>query len=192
MDEIRVRLIRRGTQLLRSLFYRAASTNSVMGHPRRLQPVQCNGLGTVTVGDDVTIGFHPSPFFFSTYAYLEARTETASISIGARTKINNNFCVIAEHSSICVGEDCLIGVNVEILDSNFHSLAFAERGGAGSNTSQPVKVGNKVFLGSNVKILKGVTIGEGAVIANGSVVTKDIPENVVAGGNPAAVIRALD
>jgi len=187
-----IRLICRVVQLLRGAFYRAVSTNSIAGAPRRLQPIQCNGLGDVTVGDNVAIGFHPSPTFFSTYAYLDARKESASISIGSRTSINNNFCAIAEHTSIIIGEDCLIGVNVEVLDSDFHSLKFADRGMSTSESAQPVTVGNKVFLGSNVKILKGVSIGESSVIANGTVVTKDIPSHVIAGGNPVKVIRALD
>ena len=177
--------------MLRGAFYLVVSTNSITGSPRRLQPIQCNGLGTVVI-ESVTIGFHPSPLFFSTYGYLEARKETASISIGSRTSINNNFCAIAEHTSIVIGEDCLIGVNVEILDSDFHSLKFDDRGVPTSKWAQPVTVGNKVFLGSNVKILKGVSIGEGSVIANGSVVTKNIPDHVIAGGNPARVIKALD
>lgn len=187
-----ISMICRTVQLLRGAFYRVVSTNSITGRPRRLQPIQCNGMGNVIIGDSVTIGSHPSPSFFSTYAYLEARKESASISIGSRTSINNNFCAIAEHTSIVIGEDCLVGVNVEILDSDFHSLKFAERGLSKSESAQPVKVGNKVFLGSNVKILKGVSIGEGSVIANGTVVTKDIPSHVVAGGNPVRVIRALD
>ena len=195
MNRMRHRLISlvgRTVQLLRDAFYRVVSTNAISGAPRRLQPIQCNGLGVVTIGDNVTIGFHPSPSFFSTYAYLEARKESASISIGSRTSINNNFCAIAEHTSIIIGEDCLIGVNVEILDSDFHSLKFAERGISTSEWAQPVTVGNKVFLGSNVKILKGVSIGEGSVVANGTVVTKNIPSHVIAGGNPVRVIRALD
>lgn len=185
-------LIARAVQLLRGAFYLVVSTNSITGSPRRLQPIQCNGLGNVIIGDSVTIGSHPSPSFFSTYAYLEARKESASISIGARTSINNNFCAIAEHTFIDIGEDCLIGVNVEILDSDFHSLKFDERGASKPEWAQPVEVGNKVFLGSNVKILKGVSIGEGSVIANGTVVTKNIPSHVIAGGNPVRVIRALD
>lgn len=187
-----VNLICRAVQLLRGAFYLLVSTNSITGAPRRLQPIQCNGLGNVSIGDSVTIGSHPSPSFFSTYAYLEARKASASISIGSRTSINNNFCAIAEHTSIVIGEDCLIGVNVEILDSDFHSLRFAERGVSKSESAQPVTVGDKVFLGSNVKILKGVNIGEGSVIANGTVVTKNIPSHVIAGGNPVRVIRALE
>jgi acetyltransferase-like isoleucine patch superfamily enzyme len=54
-----------------------------------------------------------------------------------------------------------------------------------------VEIGDRVFMGSNVRVLKGVTIGTGAVIANSAVVTRDIPANCVAAGVPAKVIRHL-
>ena len=64
-------------------------------------------------------------------------------------------------------------------------------GGKGTVKTKKVVVGQNVFLGSNVVILKGVTIGDNSVIANCSVVTKSIPENVIAAGVPAKVIRRL-
>ncbi len=54
-----------------------------------------------------------------------------------------------------------------------------------------IHIQQNVFLGSNVTILKGVTIGRNSIIGNGSVVTKSIPDNVIAAGNPAKVIRTL-
>lgn len=56
----------------------------------------------------------------------------------------------------------------------------------------PVYIGDKVWIGFNVIILKGVDIGEGAVVAAGSVVTKNVPEWTLVGGNPAKVIRQLE
>ena len=92
--------------------------------------------------------------------------------------------MIAEHASISIGKNCLIGTNVEIIDSDFHGIRVEERGMSKPEWAKPVSVGNNVFLGSNVKICKGVSIGDGSVIANGAVVTKDVPSNVTAGGNP--------
>ena len=83
-----------------------------------------------------------------------------------------------------------VGTNVEIIDSDFHNLDPNLRN-SGNHKCKPVKIGRNVFVGSNVKILKGVTIGENSVIANGSVVVKDIPANVIVAGNPASVIKEI-
>ena len=179
-------------QLPRLLFYRCISTNQVKGNPRRYQPLQCAGSGEIRIDDGVSIGVFPSPLFFSTYAYLEARNSSASIMIGPGTWLNNNFCAIAEHTSISIGKNCLIGANVQILDSDFHGLAVEDRGKSLPQWARPVMIQNDVFIGSNVAILKGVTIGQGSIIAYGSVVSHDIPTGVIAGGNPARVIKTID
>jgi maltose O-acetyltransferase len=184
-------LLIRAAQWPRIVFYRAVSGNRIVGSPRRWQPVQCVGAGQVVVEEGVSIGVFPSPFFFSTYAYLEARSPSASIRIGAGTWINNNFCAIAEHASIRIGRNCFIGANVEILDSDFHGLKVEERGISRPEWAKPVVLGDQVFLGSNVRILKGVSIGDGSVVANGSVVTRDVPSGAIVGGNPAKLIRML-
>jgi maltose O-acetyltransferase len=185
-------LLLRCAQLPRVLFYRCISTNLIHGKPRRYQPLQCVGKGEVSIDDDVAIGVFPSPFFFSTYAYLEARNPSASISIGPGTCLNNNFCAIAEHTAIAIGKNCFFGANVEILDSDFHGMAVEDRRKSLPEWARPVMIRDNVFIGSNVKILKGVTIGDGAIIANGSIVTKDVPSGVIAGGNPARVIKVID
>jgi acetyltransferase-like isoleucine patch superfamily enzyme len=177
--------------LPRVLFYHCISTSQVKGNPKRYQPLQCTGLGEVTIHDSVSIGVFPSPFFFSTYAYIEARNSTAKITIGSGTWLNNNFCAIAEHTSIQLGKNCLIGTNVEIFDSNFHGIAVEDRLRSLPEWSKPVMIGDEVFIGSNVKVLKGVTIGNGSIIANGSLVTTDIPPGVIAGGIPAKVLKVI-
>lgn len=182
----------RMAQLPRVLFYRMLSTNRIVGTPARLQPVQALGDGRITVGADVSIGYYPSPAFFSSYCYLEARYAAASISIGAGTRINNDFRAISEFSAISIGERCLVGTGVEILGSDFHALTPEARRGPDPRRSAAVTIGDKVFVGSNARILKGVNIGSGAVIANGSVVSSDVPPNAVVGGNPARVIRVLE
>jgi maltose O-acetyltransferase len=148
-------------------------------------------MGTIKFEADVKIGFAPSPLFFSTYAFIEARFPTATVSIGRGTWINNNFCAIAEHTSITIGQNCLIGTSVEILDSDFHGLRVGERGLSRPEWAKPVSIGDNVFIGSNVKIMKGVSIGSRSVIANGSIVTKDVPPDVIVGGNPASVLKVI-
>ena len=137
------------------------------------------------------MGFFPSPYFFNGYTYIEARKKGALIKIGNGTCVNNNFVAISEHKSITIGENVLIGTFVEIYDSNFHGLEPERRNISSPEEASEVVVEANVFIGSNVRILKGVTIGRGSVIANGSIVTKSIPPGVVAGGNPAKVLKQL-
>jgi acetyltransferase-like isoleucine patch superfamily enzyme len=65
------------------------------------------------------------------------------------------------------------------------------RRSSGKHETAAVEIGNNVFIGSRVTVLKGVVIGDNSVIANGSIVIKDVPSNVVAGGIPAKVIRTI-
>ena len=186
------RLMLRVLQKPRVVLYRLLSSNRPKGTATRFQPIQTCGLGTIEFGLDVKFGVFPSPYFFSTYAYLEARNPSASIAIGAGAWINNNFCVIAEHTCITIGKNCRIGANVEILDSDFHGMRVAERSISRPEWAKQVNIGNDVFIGSNVTILKGVSIGDGSIIANGAVVARNIPGGVVAGGSPAKLLKVLE
>lgn len=164
--------------------------NRVYGRPIIYQAVQINGKGIVKFDENVRLGVNPSPFLYSGYIYIDARKPNTKIKIGKNTWINNNFVCVAEGRGITIGENTLIGFSCEIVDSNFHDLNPLKRWG-GSPTTSAVNIGKNVFIGSNVKILKGVTIGDNSVIANGSVVTKSIQSNVIAGGVPAKVIKNL-
>lgn len=179
-------------RLFRVWFYSALSDNKPLGNLRRIQPVQFVGRGVIRVEGEVSIGYFPSPLFFSTYAYLEARNSSASIVIGKDTWINNNFCAIAEHGKIEIGERCFIGYNVEVFDSDFHGLMLVDRKTSLKEWARPVSIGNDVFIGSNVKILKGVTVGNGAVIGNGTLLNIDVPANYIARGNPAELIKFIE
>lgn len=187
-----MRLCFRAMQSPRILIYRFLSMGRFEGRPILYQPLQITGSGVVEFSGQVKLGVFPSPLFFSTYSYIEARNTDAKVFIGDGTWINNNFTAIAEHSSITIGQRVLIGANVEILDSDFHGLNINDRGLSRADWAKPVVIENDVFLGSNVRVLKGVTIGKGSVIANSSVVVKDIPPGVIAGGNPARVIKFID
>jgi len=110
------------------------------------------------------------------------------ISIGKRFFANFNFTVLDE-APVSIGDDCFIGPNVSIYTA-CHSTDPVER-----NTRQewamPVTIGNNVWIGGSVTILPGVTIGDNVTIGAGSVVTRDIPSNTVAVGNPCKVVRNL-
>jgi len=167
-----------------------SSCKQITGKPILYQPVQINGKGKVIFHENVCIGFNSSPFLFNGYAYIDSRKDYSKIEIESDCRINNNFVAISEGDGIHIGSQTLIGSCCEIIDSEFHNLNPLERIG-GIPTTGKVVIGKNVFIGSNVKILKGVVIGENSVIANGSVVTASIPENVVAAGVPAKVVRKL-
>lgn len=176
----------------RTIKYAVLSDNLITGSPLRLQPVLALGSGLIKLGKNVSIGYYPSPHFFSSYAHLEARADSSLIKIGDNTHINNGFVAIAEKTSIDIGESCLIGTRCEIYDSDFHALAKSDRESGKAHRCRPVVIEDHVFIGSNVRILKGVTIGYGAVIGNQSVVTRDIPPHCVASGAPAVVRKQLN
>jgi acetyltransferase-like isoleucine patch superfamily enzyme len=189
---LRLRILYKLMQWPRILVYKFLSKASFCGDPILNQPLQTVGLGSIEFLGRVNIGVFPSPYFFSTYAYIEARNSSVKISIGDGTWVNNNFCAIAEHTFIKIGRRVLIGTNVEIYDSDFHGIRIIDRNKSSPECARPVVIEDDVFLGSNVRILKGVTIGYGSVIANSSVVISDIPAGVIAGGIPARVLRKIE
>lgn len=94
---------------------------------------------------------------------------------------------------IKIGDNCIIGGNVKILDNDFHPVDPVVRISKPSDgfDIQPVLVGENVFIGCNALILKGVKIGDNSVIGAGSVVVRDVPANCVVAGNPAKIIKTL-
>lgn len=101
-----------------------------------------------------------------------------------------NFgCVILDCAEVVIGANSLLGPNIGIYAVN-HSIDADERI-AGGCMSAPVHIGKNVWLGGDVKIMAGVTIGDNVVIGSGSIVTKDIPDNVIAVGNPCRVLRPI-
>jgi len=185
------KIFRRTFKYISCLKYNCLSTNgNIYGSPKKLQPVLFEGKGKIEFGNLVTLGYYPSPFYYNGYIHLEARRETAIIKFGSRIFANNNLTIICEGSTIEIGDDVLIGTNVEIIDSDFHEV-HPDRRNSGNHKCKPVKIERNVFIGSNVKIQKGVTVGENSIIANGSIVTSSMPNNAVIAGNPAIVVRTL-
>lgn len=152
-------------------------------------PIQFCGMGSIIINRS-TIGVWPSPYFITTYSYFEARGENACIKIGKNTFINNNATIIADKTNIHIGENCLIGFNFSVFDSDFHGIRVSDRLN-GNYICKEVIIGDNVFIGSSVTVLKGVTIGNNAVIGAGSVVVKDVEENAIYAGNPARFIKKI-
>lgn len=110
------------------------------------------------------------------------------ISIGDRTFINYNLTAL-DVAPITIGEDCQIGPNVQLLTPTHPIDPQLRRDKL--EAAQPITLGDNVWLGGGVIVCPGVTIGDNSVIGAGSVVTKDIPANVVAVGNPARIVREI-
>lgn len=166
-----------------------SNCDQVSGQPNCYHPLLLRGKGKIRFGKNVQIGVINSPNFYSNYSYLEARNPESEINIGDNVSINNAFSAIA-FSKIHIGNNVLIGVNCSIIDNDGHDLKPNQRM-TGLPKTEDVSIEDNVFLGSNVSVLKGVTIGKNAVIGNGSIVTQSIPENAIAAGNPAKIIRML-
>ncbi|WP_094570073.1 DapH/DapD/GlmU-related protein [Mucilaginibacter xinganensis] len=166
-----------------------SSCSNVTGTPIRICPVLLNGVGTVIFKKSVTIGVVASPYFYNTYCYIEARNSLSVVSFGDNVFINNNACFISEGEGIYIGADVLIGPSVTIFDSDFHAIDPLKR--KLEKKTARVQIEDNVFIGANVTILKGVTIGKNSVIASNSLVSKSIPANVIAGGNPCKIIKEI-
>ncbi|WP_169166720.1 sugar O-acetyltransferase [Cellulomonas taurus] len=111
-----------------------------------------------------------------------------NLHVGARTFINYNLTAL-DVAAITIGEDCQIGPNVQLLTPT-HPIEPQPRRDK-LEAARPITLGDNVWLGGGVIVCPGVTIGDNAVIGAGSVVTKDIPANVIAVGNPARVLREI-
>ena len=110
------------------------------------------------------------------------------ISVGKRFFANFNFTVLDE-AQVTIGDDCFIGPNVSIYTA-CHSTDPVERNSR-REWAEPVTIGDNVWIGGSVTILPGVNIGDNVTIGAGSVVTKDIPSNSIAVGNPCKVMKTL-
>jgi maltose O-acetyltransferase len=176
-------------QTIRILKYKLLSNcKTVIGNPKCNQPVQFIGGGRIMFGENVNLGYFPSPYFYNSSIYIEARNTESTIIFGDNIYINNNCVFIAEGEGIEIGSNTLVGANCEIIDSDFHDL-HSDRRTNGKPKTAKVIVGKNVFIGNNVKIMKGVRIGDNSIIANSSIVLKSIPGNIIAGGNPAIIIK---
>ncbi|WP_294329075.1 sugar O-acetyltransferase [uncultured Chryseobacterium sp.] len=121
------------------------------------------------------------PSFWCDYGY--------NIELGENFYSNHNL-VILDCARVKFGNNVFIGPNCSFYTAG-HPLDVKQRN-AGLEYALPITVGDNVWLGGNVVVLPGVTIGNNAVIGAGSVVTKNIPENVVAVGNPCKVVKNIE
>ncbi len=134
----------------------------------------------------VSIG--PATVFYGAATFTCHRGSRARITIGANCFLNAPLYLDATEP-ITIGNGVSIGHHVVIITTG-HEIGPPESR-AGVHYNAPVTIGDGTWIAANVTLLPGVTIGKGAVIAAGAVVTKDVPDNVLAGGVPARVLREL-
>jgi acetyltransferase-like isoleucine patch superfamily enzyme len=129
---------------------------------------------------------------------VSRRSIIRTLSAGALIEIGDDTglsgVTICATNRISIGDRCLIGSDVMIVDTDFHPLEiqgrrYAER--PSRNQNHEIWIGNDVFVGARTLILKGVNIGHGSVIGAGSVVTQNVPPGTIFAGNPAKFIKKI-
>ena len=153
-------------------------------------PLKIAKNATVTIGDNfyMSSGLNLNPLSGNKRGYI-CCNEGANISIGDNVAMSST--VLWAHKSISIGNNVLCGGNVKIIDSDAHSLNYIDRRNKSidyeKKIDESITIGNDVFIGMDCIILKGVTIGDRAIIGAGSVVSKSIPKDSIAYGNPIQI-----
>jgi maltose O-acetyltransferase len=111
-----------------------------------------------------------------------------NIHLGRKCYFNYN-CVVLDVCKVTVGDHVLFGPNVQIYTATHPMDATLRRS---QEYGKPVSIGSDVWVGGGAIICPGVAIGSRSVIGAGSVITRDIPDDVFAAGNPCRVVRAIE
>lgn len=151
-----------------------------------------NDFNIATTHDYTIINISPNGKLYINGRVVLGRGTRISIGNNAEIHIGNNTYItglskLICHKKIIIGNNCAISWNVQIMDTDFHSII---ENGVKKINCKPIIIGDNVWIGSNVSILKGVNIGSNSVIAANSVVTRDVPAGCLAAGNPAKVVKS--
>ena len=162
--------------------FAAFGGGSVMCFP----PAALYGESAIRVGRDTLIG--PYVSLSAGMAPGQDLISNAIVTIGDRCLIGRNSSIVG-HLSIAIEDDVFFGPNVYVTDQNHGVDQLDVPIGRQSEPEQPVVIGQGSWLGTNSVVLPGVTIGRHVAVGAGSVVTSDLPDNAVAVGVPARVLR---
>lgn len=142
---------------------------------------------TLSIGPNVTVtsALRSNPLGCFQPCVIRTWAANARVSLGANCGLSG--VVVCAIQSIEIGEGTLIGSGAMIIDNDFHEFSSEGWRESSPSDARPVKIGRHVFIGARAIILKGVTIGDRAVVGAGAVVTRDVPANCLATGNPASI-----
>jgi acetyltransferase-like isoleucine patch superfamily enzyme len=157
--------------------------------PSCQQKTIITGEGVVYIGKDCNFGFKYGGFHKKGLIEIQPRYENAVIKIGNNVATNNNIFICAA-KNIEIGDNTLIGQNVTLMDFEAHGIHPNKRRVIGEIGS--IKIGNNVWIGNNVTILKNSEVGDNTIVATGAVVAGKFPSNIIIGGVPAKIIKAID
>lgn len=153
-----------------------------VAHPRNL----------VIFGSNIHVGKYAqiiaAPDNYIRFTTWPSKQQSGAIKIGDYCLISPGVRISAAQS-IHIGDNVMFAANVYVSDSDWHGIYNRIRP---FRCTKPVIIENNVWLGESVIVNKGVRIGENSVIGAGSVVTKNIPANSIAAGNPARVIKSIN
>ncbi len=139
-------------------------------------------------GSDIRLGRHVHMM-----ALRDAPIRLAVFEGMGRVRVGNHVLInpgtrIVSAKAIEIGNNCMLAMHCHLSDADWHDTHHRIYA---PGATAAIKLGDNVWLGDSVKVLKGVTIGDNTIVGAGAVVTKDLPANVMAGGNPARVLQAL-
>ena len=149
--------------------------------------------GSIAIGDNLRLlSSNPRSLIASFFHSKLTVIGSGSINIGSNASLNG--VAITSMNKISIGDNVMIAPNVIIVDTDFHKhTPIADRQLlAPKSDMHNITIESNVWIGASAIILKGVRIGKNSVISAGSVVSRDIPANVIASGNPALEVAKLD
>jgi acetyltransferase-like isoleucine patch superfamily enzyme len=116
------------------------------------------------------------------------RGKGGTVRIGARTSFNHAAVSMHETANVTIGADCMFSTDVHMDPSDMHPI-YDRATGERLNPPQDIVIGDHVWLGTKVLVMKGASIGSGSIVGAGSLVSGELPENVLAVGAPARIVR---